>query len=84
MVCPQVADGGNCLHMWRVNAISNHGQPTRVGWSFSWGGANNSLPLKKAASSIYEMLHRALNLAGSCERGNNPMGSIQCWVFLEW
>jgi len=31
----------------------------------------------------YEMLHKTLELASSCERGNEPLDSIKCGEFLD-
>jgi hypothetical protein len=51
MACPQVADGGDGLQIWRVAANILNKQ-SRIGdkvWSSSFGvgrGANNSSPLK--------------------------------------
>jgi hypothetical protein len=47
MAHPQVADGGNVLHIWRVAANILNKQPPTVdrGWSSSWEvgrGAKNS------------------------------------------
>jgi hypothetical protein len=33
--------------------------------------------------ACYEMLHRALDLAGPFERGNKPLGSIKGEEFLD-
>jgi hypothetical protein len=44
---PQVADGGDCLQVWRVaaNILNKQSQKADKGWSSSFGvgrGANNS------------------------------------------
>jgi len=49
MVCPQVADGGDSIQIWRVaaNVLSKELGTTNKVWSFSLGvgqGANNPLP----------------------------------------
>jgi hypothetical protein len=44
-------------------------------------GANNSSPLKKTA--YYETLHRASELVGFCEHGNEPPSPIKDGEFLD-
>jgi len=36
-----------------------------------------TLHCKKKKKACYEMLHKALELAGTCEHGNEPSGSIK-------
>jgi hypothetical protein len=44
----------------------------------NWGlGEGLTTPRYKKKLACYEMLHRALELAGSCEYGNEPSGSIR-------
>jgi hypothetical protein len=38
---------------------------------------------KKKKADRYEMLHRASELAGFCEHGNEPSGSIKGREFLD-
>jgi hypothetical protein len=47
--CPQVADGGNGLQIWRIaaNILNKQSRTADKGWSSSLGvgrGANNSSP----------------------------------------
>jgi hypothetical protein len=77
--------GGDSLHICRVavNILNKQLWAPDMGWLSSLGvgqRANNSL-LKKTA--YYKMLHRALDLAGSCEYGNEPSGSIKGREFLD-
>jgi hypothetical protein len=44
------------------------------------GGANNS---SLETATCYEMLHNALELAGSCEHSNETSVSIKCREFLD-
>jgi hypothetical protein len=64
MECPQVVDGRDDLHIWRVtaNILDKHLLTADTVWSSNFGvglGANNSLPQKP---TCYEMLHRASDL----------------------
>jgi len=62
-------DGGDRLQRCRV-AVSMLNKLTR-GWSSSWGlGEGPKIHHKKP--TCYEMLPRALDLAGSCEYSNEP------------
>jgi hypothetical protein len=49
MACPQVADGGDALQLWReaANILNKQSRTADKGWSSSLGvgrGANNSSP----------------------------------------
>jgi hypothetical protein len=49
MACPQVVDGGDGLHVWRVaaNILNKQSRTADKGWSSILGvvrGANNSSP----------------------------------------
>jgi hypothetical protein len=68
MAPPLVADGGDEIQMWRVDAniLNRQSRTAEKGWSSSLGvgcRANNFPPCKKL--SFYEMLHRASDLDGS-------------------
>jgi len=75
MVHPQVADGEMAFiyrrYLWIKQLWTADNE-----WSSSLKvgqGANNSSQLE---TSLYKMLHRTLNLVGSCEHGNEPFGCI--------
>jgi len=54
------------------------------GWSSSLGlGDGLTTPHRKKKTACYEMLCRTLNLAGSCEHGNEPSRSIKGGEFLD-
>jgi hypothetical protein len=66
MACPQVADGGEGLQIWRVAAdiLNKQSRTADKGWPSSLGvgrGANNSHRNKR---NMYEMLQRASELDG--------------------
>jgi hypothetical protein len=76
----RVADGGDGPHMWRVAA--NSGQPKKGGPPASGLGVGLTTHHPKK-TVCYEMLHRASDLAGSCEHGNETLGSIKGGKFLD-
>jgi hypothetical protein len=61
-----------------VIIVSCYSDPT------AWGlGEGPTTGHRKKKTARYEMLHRALELAGSCEHGNEPSGSIKGGEFLD-
>jgi len=50
------------------------------GWAL---GKGLTTPHRKRKTACYEMLHMASELAGSCEHGNEPSGSIKDGKYLD-
>jgi len=62
--------------------MSSRGQSTRGGLP-AWGLREGLItPRLKKKTSSYEMEHKAANLAGSCEHGNEPSGFVKGGEFL--
>jgi hypothetical protein len=68
---------------WRVaaNILNKQSRRADKGWSSSLGGGGlgeglTSPHLKRKKTVCYEILHRASELPGPSEHGNEPSGSI--------
>jgi hypothetical protein len=79
MARPQVGDGEDGLQIWRVTAnISN--QQSQTADSLGVGrGAKNTHSKKNVLRNITQ----GLGLAGPCEHGDEPSGSITYCKFIE-
>jgi hypothetical protein len=76
------ADGGTASEYGGLLRICSRGQATRGGPP-GWGlGEVLTTPHRKKVP-CYETLYRASDLAGSCECGNEPSGSIKRGEFLD-
>jgi hypothetical protein len=71
-----------CGGKLQVYRISSRGQPTRGGPPARELIEGLTIPHRKTPA-CYEIFHRASELAGSCEHGNEPLGSIKGGEFLE-
>jgi hypothetical protein len=61
MARPQVADGGDGFHIWRVaESILNSCGQLRRGVSLAWGLVGELRTLNLSKPTYYEMLHRTL------------------------
>jgi len=84
-MCPQVADGGYSLQIWKVAGnvlIRSRGQPMRSGPS-AWGLGERLRTPDCRNPACYKMLQRTSEMAGPCEHGNEPFDSIKGGVLLE-
>jgi hypothetical protein len=85
MALPQVAVGRGGLQIWRIAAIillCSRVQPTRGGPP-AWGFGEVLTTPHRKIPACYEMLHRASELEGCCEHGNEPLGSVKGGEFLD-
>jgi hypothetical protein len=75
---PRVANRGGGIQVWKlaVNISNKQSRTTAREWSSSLG-LSGGLTTLRIKPSCYEMLHRASDLEGSCENGNEPSGSIK-------
>jgi hypothetical protein len=78
-----VADGGDGLQIWRVVANMLNKEWQGAGGPSVWGlGKGLTTPYRKKGARC-DMLRRASKLAGSCEHGNEPSGSIKGGEFID-
>jgi hypothetical protein len=83
MACPQVADGGDGLQIWRVtgNILKKQSRIATSGWSSSLQhgrDADNSLPLKKIVIKYYT---RPRTWTDSLERRKQMRSNIRLVLY---
>jgi hypothetical protein len=70
--------------IWRVAAdiLNKQSRKADKGWSFSLGGFGEVLtnPHRK---NVHDAKQSKSIMAGTCECGNEPSGSIKCEEFLD-
>jgi hypothetical protein len=66
-----------------MNILNNKSRTADNVWSSSLGLDVELITPHRKKSACYEMLHRASELAGSCEYGNEPSGFIKGGEFLD-
>jgi hypothetical protein len=72
----QVADGGDGLYIGRVEANILNKQ-SRTAW-----GLGEGLTTPDRKNQLVTKCYRGPHVVGSCERGNEPSGSIKGGEFL--
>jgi len=81
MARPRVADGGDCLQIWRAGASRLNKQSRTVDkwWPSRFGvGRERTIPHRKK-----KQIFTGFTLESSYEQGNEPSGTINGGEFLE-
>jgi hypothetical protein len=86
MARPRVPDGGEGLQIWckDANTLNKQSRTTDKGWYSSPVFDKGLTAPYRKKKSCYQLLHGATELAGFCEHGNEPPGSIRGGESLDW
>jgi hypothetical protein len=79
-----VSDGGDGLQIWKViaNILNKHWWTVDKGWSSNVGFGEGLTTPRHKKPACYDILHRALELVGCYEHGNEPLFYTKSGKFL--
>jgi len=79
MARPQVADGGDGFHIWKVSAnlLDKQLQTPDKRWSCSLEAGRGLITSRRKKAAHFEMLHRSSDLEGSCENNGGPSSHVK-------